>query len=413
MAWLIPSTDLTPEQQRAIELTPSENRAILGGPGSGKTQILLHRARHLCDTFGVGDEKFRIFVYTSILKNYIKSALNELNLPDDNVLTFDHWCRLFHQAHIREPLPLVERTDELDLGAIRKVVMQRALGPKLQRPFFDFLLVDEGQDFEEEVFAFLAKISRHVTVCLDKKQQVYDVRSTEDGILRALGIPKRNISLIDAFRVCPYIVELAAHLIPNAREREDFRNQTRQPQIEKQTPLLYFACDDADELRKLSEIVLERQLKNDRIAILLPQRNQIVPLAKSLAKIELEVEVPERMGSPTHDFTSLRPKLMNYHSAKGLSFDSVLMPRLVSGCFGGYFRSNTPDQIERLLFVAVTRASKWCYFSTERAKQLPLLKRKLMPLARSGLLSVVECRRSYPPPPPAPAPPQNNDLGFL
>ena len=43
--WLVPRSDLTPEQLRAIELPPTEHRVVIGGPGSGKTQMLLHRAR--------------------------------------------------------------------------------------------------------------------------------------------------------------------------------------------------------------------------------------------------------------------------------------------------------------------------------------------------------------------------------
>jgi hypothetical protein len=40
---------------------------------------------------------------------------------------------------------------------------------------------------------------------------------------------------------------------------------------------------------------------------------------------------------------------MAYHSAKGLTFDSVLMPRLVSSSF----QRVTPDRLERLVFVAL------------------------------------------------------------
>ncbi len=50
---------------------------------------------------------------------------------------------------------------------------------------------------------------------------------------------------------------------------------------------------------------------------------------------------------------------MAYHSAKGLTFDSVLMPRLVSSSF----LRVTADRLERLVFVALTRAAKWAYFS--------------------------------------------------
>ena len=90
MSWLIPRSGLTPDQIRAIEMAPTENRAIVGGPGSGKTQILLHRVRWLCDRMSVGPDRYRILVFTNVLKDYIRSALQLLDLSEDAVMTFDH-----------------------------------------------------------------------------------------------------------------------------------------------------------------------------------------------------------------------------------------------------------------------------------------------------------------------------------
>ena len=56
--WLIPREELTPEQLRAIELDTRENRVILGGPGSGKTQILLHRAQFLREQMDLAEDRF-------------------------------------------------------------------------------------------------------------------------------------------------------------------------------------------------------------------------------------------------------------------------------------------------------------------------------------------------------------------
>jgi superfamily I DNA/RNA helicase len=171
MAWLIPPSELTPDQQRAIQLSPTENRAIVGGPGSGKTQVLLYRARHLAESLRVSSERFRIFVYTNVLKDYIKAALHDLRLPEEAVVTFDHWCRLYFEQHISKRLPWNAEAKTPDFAAVRKAVMARACQGS---PLFDFVLVDEAQDLDEEVFAFLARASRHVTVCLDHKQQIYD-----------------------------------------------------------------------------------------------------------------------------------------------------------------------------------------------------------------------------------------------
>lgn len=139
MSWLVPPSDLTPEQQRAVQLGTNEHRAIIGGPGSGKTQILLHRARYLVDKLNVPAERFCIFVYTNVLKDYIKTALKDLHLPEDNVITFDHWCRTYYQANIANRLPWNAAAHLPDFDAIRRAVMSRA---SASGKIFDFVLVD-------------------------------------------------------------------------------------------------------------------------------------------------------------------------------------------------------------------------------------------------------------------------------
>jgi superfamily I DNA/RNA helicase len=104
-------------------------------------------------------------------------------------------------------------------------------------------------------------------------------------------------------------------------------------------------------------------LKGDRVAILLPQQRQVYGFAKGLQEAGLEVEIPARRGKSDKeiediDFNSDRPKLLTYHSAKGLTFDTVCLPRLVSRSF-----SQTDDRVKKLLFVGVTRATQWVYLS--------------------------------------------------
>jgi len=70
--WLVPECDLTIDQIRAVELPTDSHKVILGGPGSGKTMVLLHRARHLAQTESGQPDRFRIFVFTNVLSNYIR-----------------------------------------------------------------------------------------------------------------------------------------------------------------------------------------------------------------------------------------------------------------------------------------------------------------------------------------------------
>ena len=208
---------------------------------------------------------------------------------------------------------------------------------------------------------------------------------------------KKNINLIEAFRVSQYLIVLASQFLPKGNERDFFLDQRRTAKMAKETPLLYYAENFDDEKEKLYEMVRERQLMNDRIAILFPQNRQVFGFAQGLREIGIEVEVPNKQNSKnnahrTHDFTSNRPKLMSYHSAKGLTFDSVFLPRLVKRSFSWL----SDENVEKLLFMAITRATKWAYFSTAEDNPLEILY-KLESLEESGtikLLRGTEDRRS-------------------
>jgi len=82
------------------------------------------------------------------------------------------------------------------------------------------------------------------------------------------------------------------------------------------------------------------------VAILLPQKRQVFGFAKGIREAGLEVETPEKM-----DFQNDIPKIMTYYGAKGLTFDTVMLPRLVRSSFPRI----SDSRIMRLLFVGITR----------------------------------------------------------
>jgi superfamily I DNA/RNA helicase len=351
--WLIPRQELTPEQLRAIELEPKENRIILGGPGSGKTQILLHRAQFLRDQYRVAPDRFHVFVFTKALRAYIESALGYLDLPEDSVSTLDKWCMTYFREKIGGKTPWNKEEKCPDFAAIRQAVLVHLR----QRPskLYEFVLVDEAQDLDGDAFSLLSAMSNHITACADHKQQIYDQGSNVEDIQRMLGIRRSNVTLLETYRCCPYVVQIASQLIEDRAERDAYLRQARTEQIERETPLLYRASNAEDERGQLIEIVRVRLAKGERVAVLFPQARQAYGYAKGLVEAGIEVENPKEL-----DFTTDKPKLMPYHSAKGLTFDAVLMPRLIENAFG----KMTPTRINRVMFVGITRAMRWAYFST-------------------------------------------------
>lgn len=95
----------------------------------------------------------------------------------------------------------------------------------------------------------------------------------------------------------------------------------------------------------------------------------------------------------------------------GNSFDAVFLPRLIPKSFGAFSEA----RIERLVFVALTRATRWAYFSTVLGNSCPFLE-KLLPLERSRKLTVLcgDHKNASPTAAPAAEPARAaNDLDFL
>jgi len=401
--WLLPRSELTPEQLRAIELPHTQHQVVFGAPGSGKTQILLHRAAELSRRLHAQPGGYRIFVYTNVLKNYIRSALDLLELPENVVMTFDDWCKTFHEKHIGHRLPWDFENRRPDFEAIRRAVAHKIATNTVPMPLYDFVLVDEGQDLEPACFEMIRRIAQHVTVCLDHKQQIYERGSQETQILAALGLRQRNLTLLDAYRCSPYVARLAAQLIDDPIQQQQYLRQVRTEQTEREAPLLYEASSFEDEKQRLIRVLRQRLLVDQRVALLFPTRRQVFGFAQALLKAGVDAETQENL-----DFSSGRPKLITFHSAKGLTFDSVLLPRLVATSFPRV----TVEHTKRLLFVAITRATRWVYLSTHAGENWPILN-VFYPLARERLVTIQHGGGNVVAPPPVGESPNQSDLDFL
>ncbi len=399
MSWLIPRNELTIEQSRAVVMHPRAHRLVLGSPGSGKTIVLLHRSRHLVDEYRFPPERYRIFVFTNALKAYIRAALKDLRLPDDCVITFDDWCRKFHEARIDRRLPWEKRGP--DFKAIRQAVWEKVRSLTDSNRLYDFAMIDEGQDLDTQAYEILKAVAKHVTVFMDHKQQIYDNGVDELSVLATLGLRKRNLTLLHAYRCSPYIARVAGAFVHDESERQAFlaQNQTIE-KGERQTPLLYLAQDFEDERNHMIEMVRTRVDKGDRVAILFPTKKYVYGYASALREVGLEIEVPSQPGrlkknpSPTIDFNTLRPKVMPYPSAKGLTFDTVLMPLLRRNKFPKFLHMT---RLERWLFVGISRATRWVYFSA--SGHCAFLER-FQQLKQQGQLTIKQGDIPRPPEPP-------------
>jgi len=331
------------------------HKAIVGGPGAGKTLVLLHRLNLLFHRARKNRDAVRLFVYTNTLKRFIQAGNDMLDVPDECISTFDKWCSDAYKAYVDQQLPRIN--GKPDFEGIRAGVFSAIDSGKLPTPLFDCVLIDEAQDMDIGAIELLKRLARHITLCMDGKQQLYDGRMTEPEALTRLGLSHHNTALLAAFRCNPMVTELAAQFIPDETRRQEFMRQASSREMDRSRPLFLVADSFSDEVAHLIEMVRLRLSYGDAIAVLFPQQRQVHGFAKGFKEAGIDVEVQQR-DAPL-DFSNPTPKLMTYHQAKGLTFDSVFLPRLNQSSFPG----KLGERIEHLCFVGASRAVKWVYMS--------------------------------------------------
>jgi len=367
--WLVPRSELTVDQLRVVEASPTKHRLVFGLAGSGKTQVLVHRAAFLRERYSVQDNTFRIFILTNVLRDYIRSGVAFLGLPDAAVSTFDAWCVDFYQNKISRSLPWNSTTRSPDFPKIRRLVLRFLRANTNSQEPFSFVLVDEGQDLTNESFEILKLISRHVTVFADYLQQIYEGGAEIQNIADALGVSPQKAFLLGTYRNSPDVAQLASYFISDRQRRAEYLSQVKSVMCERERPLLYVARDLDDEIDRLASIIQQRQFKNQRVGIIVPTNRHVHGLTTGLGRRGIVVEkavpppVKTRGTAATFvQFDSMAPKIASYHSAKGLTFDCVLMPRLTENAFSRI----DGERRKRLLFVGMARAMQWIYLSTDR-----------------------------------------------
>ncbi|MGB8952855.1 MAG: UvrD-helicase domain-containing protein [Candidatus Aminicenantales bacterium] len=363
-------SSLSPEQLKIVEMPADRHCMILGPAGSGKTQTFLHRGAYLAGTSGALPSRYRLFVFNEMAGESIKSGIRLLGLPEESVTTIDHWCRLFYEEHISRNLPRIYVNLRLDYPIIRSEVLQALEDREDLRNILEFALVDDGQDLSPDVFEILQRAAKHLTVFADFQQKLIENKTSETFLLETLKRKMRKDRLSGIYRNAPPVAQLASYFLSEEDSRRKFLAQIAVPGQEKKMPLFYVAPSEEAELDQLAATVHMRQSLNENVGIVVSSNRLLHEFAKDLKErgVEIEKVIESDAQNVLHgpyDLENDIPKIMTYQTAKGLTFDSVFLPRLTESSFSPV----KGEARERMLFVGVTRARQWVHLSTVRGSE--------------------------------------------
>ena len=366
---------LDAEQEKLACALGDGHRLFFGVAGSGKTVILVARARYLAHIHP--DWRILLVCFNKLLASHLQRLIN----PQDCKATvvIEHFHRLARQVikAAGPPYSVDYAVSERDAGQDKSRFFSEqvpALFARVVRetnpPKYDAILVDEAQDFDSSWYApllgLLNPATQSLLITLDGLQGIYARKSFNwsDVGIRARG---RVVRLQRSYRNPAEIGKAAARVLPKSLTDlvgtgDEFLATSDYARPGGMVDIVIIPGDDGilDHVATRAREFLDRNW-----SILISFRQNI---------FKLTIQHPifpalDRHGIPSASIASGGPasnliSIATPQAAKGLEADAVIIPHADE--------YSTPDELQRL-YVAMTRASRVALLVA--SKSTPVLER--------------------------------------
>lgn len=324
--WMIKESELDEDQIRVLMATNKKSLVVSGCAGSGKSVLALIKAQRIQEEEG---DDYQIIVFTKALCRYMNAGRSELGLKKD----FSYHYKW-------------KKRDNC--------------------PKSDYIIVDEIQDFEEnEINDFFQATKKNFFFFGDTAQSIYEGLKrtvTVEHLKKIDGV--KSFELFKNYRLPRPVAKIVQYV---GVDLDGFDINTYKSQ-ENAIPRII----NSNNLES-SLIRIIRRNSNTDIGILLPTNRDVKFFSDLLNQNsiihEAKYEVYENMSTgeleyaktldnkwvrtiETLNFNNENPKIMTYHSAKGLQFTTVILPK-VEDC--------SSNDRRKSLYVAMTRTCRNLY----------------------------------------------------
>ena len=320
--FMVKESMLDDYQMELLDKTIDTSLVVSGCAGSGKSVIALQKARRIQAERG---SDYTVIVYTKALCDYMQAGKQELGLTNS---FFYHW-----EWKNRHNMPKA-----------------------------DYVIVDEAQDFtREEIQEFISSARKNIFFFGDTAQSMFNSMKIQKGLGPTMTMSQIECMLPSAesyklffnYRLPKAIAKITQDYVginvPRYTERTYKNDEVTIPKI-----IRYSTGED--QIKAISRIIKSKHLTD--VGILVPHNDAIPGMSRLLNSENIDHEIRYNDKEDWHNnidtlnFNSDNPKLMTYHSAKGLQFETVFLP---------YVTSCTSDDDRKSLYVAMTRTYRNLY----------------------------------------------------
>lgn len=313
--WDVDEESMDDDQLDLIESTLDKSMLVAGCAGSGKSVIAMHKAEQIAEAG-----------FSVILIAYTKSLNGFMQLGSKIESRYQFYYH-YQWKNIHK------------------------------MPSADYIIVDEIQDFEkDEIQEFINAAKKHFLFFGDTAQSIYrhfgkNTLSIEQ-ISQMTGLTV--LHLYNNYRLPRPVAKITqdyvgVDVMPYADKV--YRNK------EKTLPHFVQLPDFTSQMKAIVDII--KKNSESSFGILLHSNSLVEQTCKQLYLAEIKFEYKFQIESAAErkvygnlDFRTDLPKVMTYHSAKGLQFDIVILPM--------YEGANSKDS-RKSLYVAMTRTMHKLY----------------------------------------------------
>ena len=342
---------------------------ILYGPaGGGKTAIAIFRAKSISDRAHSrsAEANFQVFVFTLVLRDFIRSVSDDLGIPASRIRSFYGWLHELYRD-------VIDPTDNGGHSREQWKVWVSRLLAHFKRypasiPKIDHVIIDEAQDFNSDIANLINIISQNVMTCGDIAQTLTShTESKSFNEFTDAWLPNDRIGirfpLQKNYRTSKQIAAVAGYFLDanSGWTREKFVQNTvgYGPETRRQTavglPVWHFSQSRVEIAASIGSL-LRNNRGAMRIGILVRTWNEAASLHALLVETgSPDVRVIRNMSTSPGQWSDGVPVITTIHSSKGLEFDTVFLPDLSDEAWHAGDATDLALS-RRMLFVAITRA---------------------------------------------------------
>lgn len=310
------------DQLDLIEMDLSESMLVAGCAGSGKSLIAIKKAQQILKANG----DVILIALTRSLKDYIHNGIKD-NLLYKSVYTYKEWSKHKKKA--------------------------------------DYIIVDEIQDFvEKEIKEFIVAARKSYFFFGDTAQSIYKGLKNTLSIEEISKLTKLDPLFLDSnYRLPQPIAKVTQGYIGiDVNKYSDRIYKSK----EKELPYIIGYQTQEEQKENIVKILKEKHQKD--VGILFYSNQEVYDFYQYSLKKGIVIECKydfDKNNKNSLNFDGLAPKIMTYHSAKGLQFETVIIPN---------FTSTTKNDIDKrkAQYVAMTRTYKNLYVMYEGNMPEPL-----------------------------------------